>query len=208
MSLTSPTIIPIVTDRTQHSTIISAVEFLPVCIASIIVMGILGPYYNHRFLPPKYVLIAGEVIAAAGVVLYSRNEINTSYWRFSFPGLILLSIGLSGFFINYLNIAFASAPPEDQGLISGILQTVAQLATALAFAIASSLISAKTPEGLLPQYRNSFYISIACAGLAAIVSVIFLSPIKPEEGSKVRDEEKVLDEESTASSVKEEVTGA
>lgn len=152
--------------------------YLPVAIVSLILFFILGPLYNHRLLPPKWFLIAGEVFIIAGEVLFSQNNAHTVYWWLSFPGFVLIGIGTACYFINFLNIVFSSAPPEEQGLISGILQTVAQVSNAIAFAIGSSLVNSTELGALLVEYRNSFYFCIGCSGLAALVGVIFLTPVK------------------------------
>lgn len=79
-------------------------------------------------------------------------------------------------FINSLNIVFSGSSPEEQGLVSGILQTVAQVLIAIAFAMGSSSVSSTDPAGLLVDYRNSFYFRIACTGVVALVALLFLKP--------------------------------
>jgi MFS family permease len=151
--------------------------YFPIAIGSTIFLFILGPLYNHRWLPPKWVLVVGELLVLAGQVLFSQNDAETVYWRLSFPGFILIAMGIACYFINFLNIVFASSPAEEQGLVSGILQTVAQVSTAIAFAIGSSLVNNTEQTALLADYRKSFYMCIACSLSAALVAVIFLSPV-------------------------------
>lgn len=92
-----------------------------------------------------------------------------------------------------------------QGLIAGILQTVGQLGTALAFAIGSSLIHGETPEELLSGYRNSFYTAVAFAAVAFILTVLFVrtSAIVIDVGVKESDlEVSSMVSESTGSNEK------
>lgn len=112
-----------------------------------------------------------------GTLIFSRNGVHEFYWRYSFSGTIIIALGVCNFFINYLNIVYASAPPEDQGLISGIVQTVAQVSTGVAFAIGSSFISSNEPEALLREYRKSFYVSMAFAGVGGLVALVFVKPL-------------------------------
>lgn len=100
-----------------------------------------------------------------------------------------MGLGTVIFFINFLNIAFASSPLDDQGLISGIVQTVAQVSTGISFAIGSSFIEAAEPEALLEQYRKSFYVSMALAGLAFITSLVFLKNVPKREEVLVKNDE-------------------
>jgi hypothetical protein len=151
--------------------------FIPIALVSVVFLFILGPLYNHRFLPPRWVLVVGELLILAGEIMFSQNDPDTSYWQLSFPGLILIALGTACYFINFLNIVFSSAPPDEQGLISGLIQTVAQISTAMTFAVGSSLVSSTKPAALLLGYRNSFYFCAGCTGLAVLVSALFLRPV-------------------------------
>lgn len=151
--------------------------FVPIALGSVVFLLFLGPLYNHSFLPPRWVLVVGELLVLAGQIIFSQNDPDTSYWRLSFPGFILIALGSTFYFINFLNIIFTSAPPDEQGLISGLIQTVAQISIAITFAIGSSIVSSTQPAALLLDYRNSFYFCAGCTGLAVLVSVLFLRPV-------------------------------
>lgn len=153
----------------------------------------MAPFYNHRYMPPKWLLVIAPIILACGVILFSRNDLHTGYWKYTFSGSIVMSLGTAMFFINYLNVAYAATPAEDQGLVSGIVQTSAQIATALGLAIASSFLSGDTPETLLPQYRNSFWTAVAFGGAGSLVALFFVKSIPPRPSSKV-----VMDEEMSS----------
>jgi hypothetical protein len=169
----------------QRTALISAVQNIPIAAGSFFFLFIFGPMYNHKFLPPKWVVTLSGPVLLVSVLLYSRNEIHSKYWHWTFPATIIMALGTVTFFINFLNIAFASAPLEDQGLISGIVQTVAQVSTGVSFAIGSSFIESANPEVLLGQYRKSFYVSMAFAGMAGLVSLVFLKNVpKREEVAK------------------------
>jgi len=155
----------------------ASIMFIPIALGSVVFLFILGPLYNHRLLPPKWVLVVGELLVLAGEAMFSQNDSDTSYWELSFPGFILIALGSTCYFVNFLNIVFSSAPPDEQGLISGLIQTVAQISIAIAFAVGSSLVSSTNPAALLLDYRNSFYFCAGCTGLAVLVSVFILCPV-------------------------------
>jgi hypothetical protein len=169
---------------TQRGTLISAVMWSPLIIGTLIFCILMAPFYNHKFMPPKWLLVAAPIILATGVVLISRNDIHTGYWQYTFSGSVVMSLGTAIFFINYLNVAYAATPSEDQGLVSGIIQTSAQIATALGLAIGSSFLSADTPEGLLSQYRNSYWVAVAFGGAGALVALVFIKPIQSKLAPK------------------------
>lgn len=153
----------------------------------------MGPFYNHRFMPPKWFLVIGPIILASGVVLFSRNDTDTGYWQYTFSGAIVMSLGTAIFFIHYLNVAYAATPPKDQGLVSGIIQTSAQVATALGLAIGSSFLSSDTPKDLLPEYRRSFWVAIAFGGAGALVALIFIKSVAPKPSNSKNEDLELAD---------------
>jgi predicted MFS family arabinose efflux permease len=165
--------------------------FVPIALGSVVFLLFLGPLYNHRFLPPRWVLVVGELLVLAGEIMFSQNDPDTSYWRLSFPGFILIALGSSCYFVNFLNIIFSSAPPDEQGLISGLIQTVAQISIAMTFAVGSSLVRSTQPAALLSDYRNSFYFCAGCTGLAALVSALFLRPVDMKAEASCDKDEKI-----------------
>lgn len=175
----------------QRGPLISAVMWSPLIIGTLIFCIFMAPFYNHRFMPPKWMLVIAPIILAMGVVLISRNDVHTGYWQYTFSGSVVMSLGTAIFFIHYLNVAYAATPSEDQGLVSGIVQTSAQVATALGLAIGSSFLSANTPEALVPEYRNSFWVAVAFGGAGSLTALIFIKPIPPKAAvSKLKDVEK------------------
>ncbi len=155
----------------------TSIMFVPIALGSVVFLFIFGPLYNHRFLQPRWVLVVGELLVLAGEIMFSQNSPDTSYWQLSFPGFILIALGITFYFINFLNMVFSSAPLDEQGLISGLIQTIAQISTAMTFAVGSSLVTSTKPAALLLDYRNSLYFCSGCTGLAVLVSVIFLRPV-------------------------------
>ncbi|KAL2061113.1 hypothetical protein VTL71DRAFT_7386 [Oculimacula yallundae] len=181
----------------ERKPLISAVMWSPLIVGTLIFCILMGPFYNHRYMPPKWLLVFAPLILATGVVLFSRNNTKTGYWQYTFSGSVVMSLGTAIFFMHYLNVAYAATPPEDQGLVSGILQTSAQVATALGLAIGSSFLSSNTPKDLLPEYKNSFYVAIAFGCAGAIVALLWVTPIPPRPSSKKEDVEML---QSTSSS--------
>ncbi len=54
----------------------------------------------------------------------------------------------------------------------------------MAFAVGSSLASSTDPADLLAEYRNYFYLCIACIGLAESVGLVFLKQVDRTAGVK------------------------
>ncbi|GFP57655.1 low affinity ammonium transporter [Trichoderma asperellum] len=154
------------------SALIASVEYLPFAIVPLIVMPVFGVL--HSKVDPKWVITAGEAIVIVGNVLFSRNSFDTTYWRFTFPATILISVGTAAFFVNNINIAVAGAPKADQGLVAGVVQSVSQASVAIAFSISGSFLTGKTPTTLLKGYRNAFYCACGFSGAALLITIALL----------------------------------
>lgn len=156
----------------QHSFIIAAVYFLPICICCGIFATVGGALYGK--FPPKYALIGGPVSMIVGYILFSRNGLDTIFWKFTFTGELFIGTGIAFVFANLINVAVSSAPGHMQGVIAGIIQTSGQIGTAIGFGIATSMVSGSTPESKLVGYQNSFYLAIAFNAVAALVALVFV----------------------------------
>ncbi|KAM0445990.1 hypothetical protein ACHAO4_009577 [Trichoderma viride] len=177
------------------SALIASVEYLPFAIAPLIVMPVFGVL--HSKVDPKWVIAAGEAIVIVGNVLFSRNSFDTTYWRFTFPATILISVGTAAFFVNNINIAVAGAPKADQGLVAGVVQSVSQASVAIAFSISGSFLTGKTPAALLKGYRNAFYCACGFSGAALLITVVLLrkrASAIPDRSSESSDSQTAAEE--------------
>ncbi|KAK5172277.1 uncharacterized protein LTR77_003915 [Saxophila tyrrhenica] len=159
----------------------AAIQYLPFAIAPLIAMPILGALYSK--INPKWTIMMGEILAIAGCILFSRNDERTHYWSYSFPGLILISLGVACFFVNFLNLAVASAPLPDQGLVAGIMQSAAQVSVAIFYAISGSFIDKATPQTILSDYRNAFYCATAAAAAALVITAFLIHAPSRDEST-------------------------
>ncbi|CDK28944.1 unnamed protein product [Kuraishia capsulata CBS 1993] len=170
----------------HHSAIISALQALPGPVSVFVSTFALGATFGK--VPPKYAIFVGNIFNVVSGVLLSRQGADThSYWRFGFVGLIILGVGTSLTFINTLNTLVVSCPLNLQGLLSGTALTTAQMFVAAGSAALSSIVGSvelvdtvEERHKLLKRYRDVYYLSIALAGLAIIVTFFVKNlPITP-----------------------------
>src|SRR3989441_8538994 len=119
--------------------------FLPVAVA----MGSLSIGVSARLIMrfgARSVLMAGQVMIAAALVLLALGPMNSDYLRdWSFP-LLLLGVGGGLAFPALAILAMADATPNDSGLTSGLLNTSAQIGGALGLAALATLSTDRTGE--------------------------------------------------------------
>jgi EmrB/QacA subfamily drug resistance transporter len=90
------------------------------------------------------VIVAGALVAAAGMYLLSRIPVEGTYLRDLLPGLAAMSIGLGAVFVTVTTAANAGVPADQAGLAASLLNTSLQLGSALGLAVFSAIATAHT----------------------------------------------------------------
>jgi hypothetical protein len=90
------------------------------------------------------VIVAGALIAAAGVWYLSRLPVHGTYPRNLLPGLVIMAIGIGAVLVSVTTAANAGVPADKAGLAAGLLSASQQLGTALGLAIFSAIATART----------------------------------------------------------------
>jgi EmrB/QacA subfamily drug resistance transporter len=119
------------------------------------------------------VIVAGTVIAAAGIFYLSRVPVHGSYLRDMLPGLAVMSIGLGAVFVTVTTAANAGVPAHQAGLAAGLLNTSLQLGSALGLAVFSAIATARTNH-LLTQHTARAQALTAGFGRALFICSIAL----------------------------------
>ncbi len=129
-----------------YSPIQTGLAYLPLTGGFIISSGIASQLFAR--IGTKPVIVAGAVIAAAGLYWLSRIPVDGSYTSDILPGLLVVSLGGGGVFVGVTTAANAGVGEDKAGLAAGLLNTGQQVGTALGLAVLSALATAHT-EALL-----------------------------------------------------------
>jgi len=92
------------------------------------------------------VVIAGCLIAGAGIYYVSRVPLHGSYMSDLLPGFLLLSLGAGPVFVSVTAAANAGVPPGKAGLAAGLLNSSQQVGSALGLAILSAVAITRTDQ--------------------------------------------------------------
>jgi predicted MFS family arabinose efflux permease len=125
-----------------YSPIQTGVAYLPVTVGVGIAAGITSQLLPRTGTRP--VIVAGSLIAAAGVYYLSRIPIDGSYVTDLLPGLVIMSIGLGGVFVAVTTAANAGVPADKAGLAAALLNASQQVGGALGLAIFSAIATSRT----------------------------------------------------------------
>ena len=127
--------------------------FLPSCI----VMATLSLGYAERLIMgvgPRAALIAGLVLAGAGLLLFARAPVDGSYVTDILPVMLLLGGGAGLAFPALMTLAMSGATQSDAGLASGLVNTTVQVGGAIGLAVLATLATERT-DGLLAAGESS-----------------------------------------------------
>jgi MFS family permease len=117
--------------------------FLPVALA----IGILSVGFSERLVMrfgPKPVLLVGQVLIVAGLVLFALSPVQSSYVSDLLAPMLLLGIGAGLSFPSLMGLAMSSATEQDSGLASGLVNTSLQVGGALGLAVLATLSATRT----------------------------------------------------------------
>jgi MFS family permease len=124
-------------------------------------------------------LTIGLVLAAIGLLLFSRASVHGSFLPDVLPSMVLLGIGGGMAFNPMLLAAMSDVDPSESGLASGVVNTSFMMGGALGLAILASLAASRTSSllssghghlaALDGGYHLAFLVGAIFAALAAAI---------------------------------------
>ncbi|SIM87491.1 MFS transporter [Micromonospora cremea] len=158
----------------------SGAALLPMTILIMVGMVTLAPRAINRF-GPKPMVVAGLAVLAAGLGWLALVRPDGSYVVDVLPASLVAALGMSLAFIPSLGTAISSAPPEEGGLASGIVNTSYQVGSALGLAAMTAVAASYGADRLgdLPALTDGYSAAFTGAGvIAAVGAVIAASSLR------------------------------
>lgn len=163
----------------HYSAFHSGLALLPMTIAIMILMvGFTGKLVTRFGF--KTNIIAGLVILAGSLFLFSTIPTDGSFLRDVLPASLLAALGMSLTYIPGTIASISGAGPDETGLASGLVNTSYQVGSALGLAIIVAVSTAKTntlkmaaisdADALNAGFQTAFF----SAGLLCIVAILIV----------------------------------
>ncbi|MEV0197126.1 MFS transporter [Nonomuraea sp. NPDC050691] len=172
-----------------YSAFPSGAALLPMTVLIMIGMIFLAPRTINRF-GPKTTTVIGLALLAAGMGWLSLISPDGSFAADVLPASLVAALGMSLAFIPSLGTAISSAPPQEGGLASGIVNTSYQVGSALGLAAMTAVAAANGAAqlGNLPAMTSGFSAAFVGAAGVALVGALLAAATLRSHASAPADE--------------------
>ena len=116
----------------------------------------------------RTIIMAGFIVAIAGIAVFLALVRSTSnIWTFA-PGLFLIGLGIGLMLTPSINVVQGSFGEEQQGEISGLSRCVSNLGSSLGTAIAGTILVA----GITSTPSRAYGLAMAVLGVVGIIGLL------------------------------------
>jgi EmrB/QacA subfamily drug resistance transporter len=125
----------------------TGLAFLPM-ILSLMVSAQVAPTVVGRA-GVKVPVALGFAVAAAGLLLFTRLGVGSSYWTGVVPGLVVVGLGIGFVMAPAFSAATLGVRAEDAGVASAAVNTFQQIGGSIATAVLSAVAASAAADALL-----------------------------------------------------------
>jgi MFS family permease len=126
----------------HYSPLRAGVAYLPITAGFALAGGLASQLVTRIGTRP--VVVAGCLVAAAGIAWVARVPLHGSYASALLPGFLVMSLGAGSVFVSVTAAANAGVPADKAGLAAGLLNSSQQVGSALGLAILSAIAITRT----------------------------------------------------------------
>jgi EmrB/QacA subfamily drug resistance transporter len=127
--------------------------FLPVAVTIGALSFRLAAELSTRF-GARNTLLTGLALILAGLLLFTRAPVDASYVRDVLPSMLLMGVGAGLSFPALMTLGMSGATAQDSGLVSGLINTTAQVGGSLGLAVLATLATSRT-DHLLAEGQST-----------------------------------------------------
>jgi len=163
----------------HYSPLKAGAAYLPIT-AGFAVAGAMASQLVTR-IGTRPVVVAGCLVAAAGIWYVSRVPLHGSYLSDLLPGFLVMSLGAGSVFVSVTAAANAGVPSDKAGLAAGLLNSSQQVGSALGLAVLSAVAITRTDHLIAGQvspvlasdagYHQALLVGAIMMAAAALVAL-------------------------------------
>jgi EmrB/QacA subfamily drug resistance transporter len=156
----------------HYSPLKAGIAYLPITVGFAVAGGLASQLVTRIGTRP--VVVAGCLIAAAGIYWVSRVPLHGSYVTDLLPGFVVMSLGAGSVFVSVTAAANAGVAADKAGLAAGLLNSSQQVGSALGLAILSAVAITHT-NNLVSSGTSHIVASDDGYHLALLVGAIMMA---------------------------------
>jgi EmrB/QacA subfamily drug resistance transporter len=137
----------------HYSPLKAGAAYLPITAGFAVAGGLASQLVTRIGTRP--VVVAGCLIAGAGIYYVSRVPLHGSYVTDLLPGFLVMSLGAGSVFVSVTAAANAGVPHDKAGLAAGLLNSSQQVGSALGLAIVSAVAITRTNHLIAAHVSHS-----------------------------------------------------
>ncbi|MFI2211883.1 MFS transporter [Streptomyces sp. NPDC020141] len=138
-----------------YSPVKTGFAFMPMVVGMIVGSTQIGTRLMTR-VPPRMLMAPGFLVAAAGMLLLTQLDLNSSFAGLIMPAQLLLGLGMGTAFMPAMSLATYGVNPADSGVASAMVNTSQQVGGAIGTALLNTIAASATTS----------YVSARAAGAA------------------------------------------
>lgn len=125
-------------------------------------------------LGPRLPLTIGPIVVGAGMLLATRIASGQSYWTHAFPGIVVMSIGMTLAVAPLTSTVLAAVGKHQTGMASGFNSAVARLGGLIAVALLGAVL-ARGGKAMLGPFSVALVIMGGIAALGGVSAFVGLT---------------------------------
>ncbi|GAB2853281.1 hypothetical protein GCM10027176_65020 [Actinoallomurus bryophytorum] len=148
----------------HYSPVRTGLAFLPMTAGMITGSTQIAARLMNR-VPARLLMVPGLLVAATGVALLTRLQVDSAYAALVLPSQLLLGIGLGTALMPAMNLATAGVDSRDAGVASAMVNTSQQVGGSLGTALLNTIGATATTGYIATHAGSRPSAGIAAAGL-------------------------------------------
>ncbi|MEU1277385.1 MFS transporter [Streptomyces sp. NPDC005805] len=183
----------------EYSPVMTGFAFLPMIVGMIVGSTQIGTRLMTR-VPPRLLMAPGFLVAAAGMLMLTQLDVNSSYAGLILPAQVLLGLGMGTAFMPAMSLATHGVDPADAGVASAMVNTSQQVGGAIGTAllntiaasattsyIASHAAGARDPrllelQGMVHGFSSAIWWAVGILVAAAAIAAALVNTGRPDMG--------------------------
>ncbi|MEV4437571.1 MFS transporter [Streptomyces sp. NPDC049577] len=195
-----------------YSPVSTGLAFLPMIATMIAGSTQVGARLMTR-VPPRWLMGPGFLLAAVGMLLLTRIDMDTSYASGILPALLLMGLGMGTAFMPAMSLATHGVQPRDAGVASAMVNTSQQVGGAIGTALLNTIAASATTDyfkshmtpaaagnpkllqfqSMVHGYTTAIWWAAGILTLSALIAAVFVNtgpqsgPAAAGEGDQAED---------------------